>query len=72
MNRYLDRLTRGAQDDTVLAGQFLRVAGFVDPPSAFFRPAILRRVLLRRRARQPELAPAPPRVVGRTGTGAAR
>jgi hypothetical protein len=30
----------------VLAHQFLRVAGFVDPPTSFFKPSILRRVLV--------------------------
>lgn len=45
MNAYLDRLARGARKDAALAHQFLRVAGFIDPPTAFFRPSILLRVL---------------------------
>lgn len=45
MNRYLDRLSRAARTDAVLAGAFLRVAGFVDPPQALFKPSVLWRVL---------------------------
>jgi flavin-dependent dehydrogenase len=44
MNRYLDRLTRRARRDPVLAAAFLRVAGFVDRPESLFRPAVLIRV----------------------------
>jgi 2-polyprenyl-6-methoxyphenol hydroxylase-like FAD-dependent oxidoreductase len=45
MNAYLDRLTLAARHDAVLAHQFLRVAGFIDPPTSFFKPSILWRVL---------------------------
>jgi 2-polyprenyl-6-methoxyphenol hydroxylase-like FAD-dependent oxidoreductase len=45
MNRYLDRLARAARSEPALAGQFLRVAGFIDPPETFFRPSIVWRVL---------------------------
>jgi 2-polyprenyl-6-methoxyphenol hydroxylase-like FAD-dependent oxidoreductase len=50
MNAYLDRLAIAAHDDPVLAAQFMRVAGFIDRPEAFFKPGIVRRVLRRRLA----------------------
>ena len=57
MNRYLDRLTRAAGTDPVLARQFLLVAGFIERPESFFKPSIVRRVLAggRRRVGQPSL-----------------
>jgi hypothetical protein len=64
MNAYLDRLAVGAHQDPVLAAQFMRVAGFIDRPEAFFKPGIVRRVLRGSRpageqvAAQPALAPA--------------
>ena len=62
MNRYLDRLAAAAQTDPVLTRQFIRVAGFVERPESFFKPAIVRRVLGRRRPAPraiPAAAPAP-------------
>jgi hypothetical protein len=56
MNGYLDRLTLAARTDPVLAHQFLRVASFIDPPTAFFRPSVVMRVLRRGRATAPEAA----------------
>jgi hypothetical protein len=53
MNRYLDRLAAAANRDPVLSRQFVRVAGFVERPESFFKPAILRRVL-----RRPRTVPA--------------
>ncbi|KAA1415980.1 FAD-binding monooxygenase [Nocardioides humilatus] len=50
MNSYLDRLTLAARTDPVLAQQFLRVAGFIDPPTAFFKPSVLMRVFRRNRS----------------------
>lgn len=50
MNAYLDRLTLAARSDAVLAQQFLRVAGFIDPPESFFKPSIVWRVLRGTRA----------------------
>jgi 2-polyprenyl-6-methoxyphenol hydroxylase-like FAD-dependent oxidoreductase len=64
MNAYLDRLTTAAHHDPVLAAQFMRVAGFIDRPEAFFKPGIVRRVLRGgnaargRTASQPALATA--------------
>jgi len=45
MNRYLDKLTLAARTDPVLSRQFLLVAGFIEGPESFFKPAIVRRVL---------------------------
>jgi hypothetical protein len=54
-----------AQHDPTVAQQFLRVIGFLDPPTALFRPGILGRVLLRgRRSVEPTLASARPAAEG--------
>jgi 2-polyprenyl-6-methoxyphenol hydroxylase-like FAD-dependent oxidoreductase len=45
MNAYLDRLTLAARQDPVLAHTFLRVAGFIDPPQALLKPAVVWRSL---------------------------
>ncbi|HEY2272304.1 MAG TPA: FAD-dependent monooxygenase [Jatrophihabitantaceae bacterium] len=59
MNRYLDRLSRAARSDAVLARQFLRVAGFIDRPETFFRPSIVWRVIRGgSRAAAPQPSPA--------------
>jgi 2-polyprenyl-6-methoxyphenol hydroxylase-like FAD-dependent oxidoreductase len=62
MNRYLDRLGAAAHSDPVLTRQFVRVAGFVERPESFFKPAILRRVLRRSRV-TPTAAPTPAVIV---------
>lgn len=49
MNAYLDRLTRVARTDAVLAHAFLQVAGFIEPPESLFRPSVVWRVLRGRR-----------------------
>ncbi len=60
MNRYLDRLTLAARTDPVLSRQFLRVAGFIDGPQAFFKPSIVRRVLAGAKAPHPaDVTPQP-------------
>ena len=52
MNRYLDKFTLAARTDPVLSRQFLRVAGFVEGPESFFKPAIVRRVFAGGRGQQ--------------------
>ena len=50
---YLDHLVAVAHHDAHVATAFVRVAGLIDPPTALFRPATVRRVVagnLRRRA----------------------
>ena len=64
MNRYLDKLTLAARTDPVLSRQFLRVAGFIDGPESFFKPAIVRRVLAGSRAPQPQDRTHAPAVAG--------
>ena len=43
-NAYVDRLQRAAESDVVVAEQFLRVSGFIDPPSRLLHPTMLLRV----------------------------
>lgn len=57
VNGYLGRLLAVAETDPVVATQFLRVTGFLDPPSHLFRPGILGRVI-RGARRAPLPAPA--------------
>jgi 2-polyprenyl-6-methoxyphenol hydroxylase-like FAD-dependent oxidoreductase len=64
LNRYLDRLTTAARTDPVLSRQFLLVAGFIEGPESFFKPAILRRVLAGSRTAQPRDRSRQPAVTG--------
>ena len=50
-NAYLDRVLAAAETDSVVAQQFLRVTGMIDPPTKLLRPAFVSRVL--RTAAQP-------------------
>jgi glycine/D-amino acid oxidase-like deaminating enzyme len=63
ISAYIARLQAAAERDPVLAGQFLRVTGLLDPPASLLRPGMLRRVLtgnLRRHASPPAAnGPAP-------------
>jgi len=43
-NRYVDRLQRTAESDTVVAEQFVKVTGLIDPPARLLHPQILLRV----------------------------
>jgi 2-polyprenyl-6-methoxyphenol hydroxylase-like FAD-dependent oxidoreductase len=43
-NAYLDRVMTAAETDPVVAGQFMRVIGMMDPPARLLRPAILLRI----------------------------
>lgn len=45
VNGYLGRLLAVAEHDPLVAAQFLRVIGFMDPPSTLFRPDLLARVV---------------------------
>jgi 2-polyprenyl-6-methoxyphenol hydroxylase-like FAD-dependent oxidoreductase len=60
-NGYLERLMVAARTDPELARRFLRVSGFLDGPQALFRPAVISRVVSRRRA-QPAVEPRRPAV----------
>ncbi|WP_208542920.1 FAD-dependent oxidoreductase [Nocardioides euryhalodurans] len=57
VNAWVDRVLAVAEHDPVVARQFVRVIGFLDPPSALFRPTVLRRMLAARRS-GPAAAPA--------------
>jgi 2-polyprenyl-6-methoxyphenol hydroxylase-like FAD-dependent oxidoreductase len=48
-NFYIPRLQAAAAGDGFLTNAFLRATGLVDPPTALMRPAVLRRVIRRRR-----------------------
>jgi 2-polyprenyl-6-methoxyphenol hydroxylase-like FAD-dependent oxidoreductase len=51
-NAFIERVLTAAEVDPVVAGQFMRVTGMVDPPTRLFRPSILLRVA-RGRGRRP-------------------
>jgi 2-polyprenyl-6-methoxyphenol hydroxylase-like FAD-dependent oxidoreductase len=50
-NAFLERVLTAVEVDLVVAGQFLRVTGMVDPPARLLRPSILRRVMRARSRR---------------------
>ena len=56
VNAWVARVLAAAETDEEVAAQFLRVIGMVDPPTALFRPLVLRRVLGRRRTAPGALA----------------
>lgn len=43
-NAFLERVLGAVEVDPVVAGQFMRVTGMVDPPARLFHPSTLRRV----------------------------
>ncbi len=44
VNRYVERVQTAAETDTVVAGNFLRVAGFAKPPASLMYPSMALRV----------------------------
>jgi 2-polyprenyl-6-methoxyphenol hydroxylase-like FAD-dependent oxidoreductase len=56
-NAYLERVMTAAETDPVVAGQFMRVIGMIDPPSRLLRPSMLARVAHTDRRRRTELRP---------------
>ncbi len=48
-NAYIERLRETAERDAEVSATFMRVAGMLDRPSSLIRPAIVRRVLARRK-----------------------
>ena len=59
VNAYVDRVQSAAVHDSDIAWQFLQVSSLVDPPSALFRPKVVRAVLADRRRRRVDPATAP-------------
>jgi 2-polyprenyl-6-methoxyphenol hydroxylase-like FAD-dependent oxidoreductase len=60
INAWVERVLATTEQDPVVAAQFVRVIGMVDPPTALFRPGVVRRVLRRKRtASGPATATAP-------------
>jgi hypothetical protein len=43
-NKYVDQVLAAAESDIVVAEQFARVTGFLDPPTSLFHPALIDRV----------------------------
>lgn len=61
INRYIDRVQAAAETDTVVAGHFLKVAGFSEPPASLMHPAMMMRVAATnwRQKRRPDVTGAP-------------
>jgi hypothetical protein len=45
-NKYVDRLQHTAEFDSVVAEQFVKVTGLIDPPARLLHPKILLRIAL--------------------------
>lgn len=61
-NKYVDSLQRTAESDVVVAEQFIKVTGLIDPPARLLHPKILLRVALttwRRRSHNRLVLPKP-------------
>lgn len=68
-NAYVDRVLAAAESDPVVAEQFIRVIGLVDPPALLVHPRMVLRTVLGGRHTPPE---APARVGWTSNTGALR
>jgi hypothetical protein len=55
-NAFLERVLAAVEVDPVVAGQFLRVTGMVDPRARLLRPSILLRVMRARSHRSTDPA----------------
>jgi hypothetical protein len=51
-NAYIDRVLTAAETDPVVAEQFLRVSGMIDPPARLLRPSLMIRVARTNRRRR--------------------
>jgi hypothetical protein len=47
-NKYVDQVLAAAESDIIVAEQFARVIGFLDPPTSLFHPALIATTNLRR------------------------
>ena len=56
-NRYVDRLLTAAESDIVVAEQFSKVSGLIDPPTRLLHPAALYRVATVRRRHRSHAGP---------------
>lgn len=56
-NAYLERVLTAAETDPVVAGQFMRVIGMIDPPERLLRPSVLRRIVQNHRRRRMDVWP---------------
>jgi hypothetical protein len=57
-NAYLERVLTASETDPIVAGQFMRVVGMIDPPVRLLRPSILRRIARAHRFRRTDPRPA--------------
>jgi 2-polyprenyl-6-methoxyphenol hydroxylase-like FAD-dependent oxidoreductase len=48
-NAFLERVMTATETDPVVAGQFMRITGMVDPPARLLRPSILLRIMRAKR-----------------------
>lgn len=56
-NAYVERVMTAAEHDAALTEQFLKVTGFLDPPSHLLRPKVVRSAFLANRRRRPSAVP---------------
>jgi 2-polyprenyl-6-methoxyphenol hydroxylase-like FAD-dependent oxidoreductase len=56
-NAFLERVLTATEVDPVVAGQFMRITGMVDPPARLLRPSILFRIMRTKRRRRTDVQP---------------